>query len=302
MSPASDDPAGAYAGFEGTVGKVFSTSEPHWPAPPTAPAGAPNVIVMMADDLGYSDLGCYGSEIDTPELDRLASEGLRYTDFHVNPMCSPTRASLLTGLNHHMAGMATVPHSDPGFPGYAHELRENTVTMAEVLRDAGWATLMVGKWHLTKDAHLSDGAPKSSWPLQRGFDRYYGILDAFTNFHQPHRLYADNHHLDIDRYPDGYYFTDDLTDQALRMVDELRSSHPTKPFFMYFSHGAVHAPLQAPRGRHRAVPGPLRGGLGRVAGGAFRASEAAWRGAAPRGAAAAQLRGTARGRRLGRPR
>ena len=240
------DSAAPYAGFEGTVGRIFSTSEPHWPKPPTAPAGAPNVIVMMADDLGYSDLGCYGSEIDTPELDRLAAEGLRYTDFHVNPMCSPTRASLLTGLNHHMAGMATVPHSDPGFPGYAHELRDNTVTMAEAFRDAGWATFMVGKWHLTKDAHLSDGAPKASWPLQRGFDRYYGILDAFTNFHQPHRLYEDNHHIAVDEYPDGYYFTDDLTDQAVRMVDELRSSHPSRPFLLYFSHGAVHAPLQAP--------------------------------------------------------
>ena len=240
------DPTAPYAGFEGTVGKIFSTSEPHWPQPPTAPADAPNVIVMMADDLGYSDLGCYGSEIDTPELDRLASEGLRYTDFHVNPMCSPTRASLLTGLNHHMAGMATVPHTDPGFPGYAHELRDNAVTVAEAFRDAGWATFMIGKWHLTKDAHLSDGAPKGSWPLQRGFDRFYGILDAFTNFHQPHRLCADNHHIDVDEYPDGYYFTDDLTDHALKMVDELRSSHPSRPFFMYFAHGAVHAPLQAP--------------------------------------------------------
>ncbi len=204
------------------------------------------MIVMMADDLGYSDLGCYGSEIETPELDRLADQSLRYTDFHVNPMCSPTRASLLTGLNHHMAGMATVPHSDPGFPGYAHELRDNAVSVAETFRDAGWATLMVGKWHLTKDANLSDAGSKASWPLQRGFERYYGILDAFTNYHQPHRLYADNHHLDVDSYSDDYYFTDDITDKALQMVRELRSSHPTKPFFMYFSHGAVHAPLQAP--------------------------------------------------------
>ncbi|MCY4663212.1 MAG: arylsulfatase [Acidimicrobiaceae bacterium] len=245
-SPAPVDPTAPYAGFEGTVGKIFSTSEPHWPQPPTAPEGAPNVIVMMADDLGYSDLGCYGAEIDTPELDRLAADGLRYTDFHVNPMCSPTRASLLTGLNHHMAGMATVPHGDPGFPGYAFELRDNAAIISEAFRDSGWATFMLGKWHLTKDSHLSDGAPKASWPLQRGFDRYYGILDAFTNFHQPHRLYADNHHLDIDDYPDDYFFSDDLTDQAVRMVDELRSSHPTRPFFMYFAHGAVHAPLQAP--------------------------------------------------------
>ena len=259
------DPNAPYAGFEGTVGRIFSTSQPWWPRPATAPEGAPNVLVVMADDLGYSDLGCYGSEIATPEIDRLAADGLRYTNFHVNPMCSPTRASLLTGLNAHMAGMGTVTHSDPGFPGYAHELRDNAVTMAETFRDAGWASLMVGKWHLTKDAHLSDGAPKRSWPLQKGFDRFYGILDAFTNFHQPHRLYQDNHHVHIDRYPDGYYFTDDLTDRAITMIDELRSSHPTRPFFMYFSHGAVHAPLQAPaadiakqRGRYDAGWDELR--------------------------------------------
>jgi len=265
QSPETVDPTAPYAGFEGTVGKIFSTSEPHWPEPVIPPSGAPNVIVMMADDLGYSDLGCYGSEIDTPELDRLAAEGLRYTDFHVNPMCSPTRASLLTGLNSHMAGMAQVAHSDPGFRAYSHELRDNAVTISETFRDAGWATFMLGKWHLTKEAHLSDGAPKASWPLQRGFDRYYGILEAFTNFHHPHRLFADNHHIDVERYPDGYYFTDDLTDQAIRMVDELRTSHPRRPFFMYFAHGAVHAPLQAPaadierfRGRYAAGWDALR--------------------------------------------
>jgi arylsulfatase len=243
--PGSDDPTGPYAGFGGTVGKIFSTSEPDWPAQPTAPAGAPNIIVMLADDLGFADLGCYGSEIDTPELDALAAGGVRYTNFHVNPMCSPTRASMLTGLNHHMAGMGHVAHSDPGFPGYAHELRDNAVTMAEIYRDHGWASLMVGKWHLCKDSNLSEAGPRHSWPLQKGFDRYYGILDGFTNFHQPHRLYEDNHHVHVDQYPDDYYFTDDLTDHAITMIDEVRSSHPTKPFFLYFAHGAVHAPLQA---------------------------------------------------------
>ena len=235
----------AYEGFEGTVGRIFATSEPSWPVPPVAPAGAPNVIVVLADDLGWADLGCFGSEIDTPNIDRLAAEGLRYTSFHSNPMCSPTRASLLTGLNHHLAGVGYVAHADPGFPGYAMELRDDTATMAEIMRDRGWATLMVGKWHLCKDTHASDAGPRHSWPLQRGFDRFYGILDGFTNFHQPHRLYEDNHVVDVDRYPDDYYFTDDITDRAIKMVRELRSSHPTKPFFMYFSHGAVHAPLQA---------------------------------------------------------
>ena len=138
-----EDPTAPYAGFGGRVGPIFSTSEPDWPRPPTAPDGAPNVIVMLVDDLGFADVGCYGSEIDTPEIDALAAGGVRYTNFHVNPMCSPTRASLLTGLNHHLAGMGHVAHSDPGFPGYAHEIRENAVTMAELYRDAGWASLMV---------------------------------------------------------------------------------------------------------------------------------------------------------------
>jgi arylsulfatase len=239
------DPTQPYAGFEGSVGRIFSTSEPWWPQPPTAAEKAPNIIVMLADDLGFADLGCYGSEIDTPELDALAANGVRYTNFHVNPMCSPTRASMLTGLNHHLAGMGHVAHSDPGFPGYAHEIRDNAVTMAELYRDNGWASLMVGKWHLCKDANLSEAGPRHSWPLQKGFERYYGILDGFTNFHQPHRLYEDNHAINTDQYPDDYYFTDDLTDQAITMIDEVRSSHPTKPFFLYYAHGAVHAPLQA---------------------------------------------------------
>jgi len=219
---------------------------------------------MLADDLGFADLGCYGSEIDTPELDALAAGGVRYTNFHVNPMCSPTRASMLTGLNHHMAGMGHVAHSDPGFPGYAHEIRDNAVTMAELYRDNGWASLMVGKWHLCKDSSLSEAGPRHSWPLQKGFDRYYGILDGFTNFHQPHRLYEDNHHVHIDQYPDDYYFTDDLTDQAITMIDEVRSSHPTKPFFLYYAHGAVHAPLQAKQADMEKYRGMYDAGWDRI--------------------------------------
>ena len=235
----------AYAGFTGEVGRIMSTSTPAWPRPPIPPTGAPNVLVVLVDDLGYSDVGCFGSEIETPHVDRLAAEGLRYTNFHVNPMCSPTRASLLTGLNHHLAGVGTVCHMEPGFPGYSASIRSDAVTMGEVLRDAGWSSLMVGKWHLCPDSALTEAGPKDGWPLQTGFDRFYGILDGFTNFHQPHRLYEDNHALDIDEHPDDYYFTDDLTDRALGMVREVRDGHPTKPWFLYFSHGAVHAPLQA---------------------------------------------------------
>jgi arylsulfatase A-like enzyme len=239
------DRTGAYEGFEGRVGRTVAGSEGWWPPRPTAPEGAPNVVVMLVDDLGFADLGCYGSEIDTPNLDALAARGVRFTDFHSTPMCSPTRAALLTGLNSHRAGAGTVAHVDPGFPGYAEELTDDASTLAEILRDHGYSTLMVGKWHLAKDSDCNAAGNQRSWPCQRGFDRFYGILDAFTNLHHPHRLVEDNHVVDVDRYPDGYYLTDDLTDRAITMIRERKASNPQKPFFLYFAHGAVHAPLHA---------------------------------------------------------
>jgi len=232
-----------YPGFAGRVGRTFAGSEGWWPERATPPADAPNVVVVLVDDLGYSDLGCYGGEIDTPNVDALAARGLRFTNFHSAPMCSPTRAALLTGCNPHEVGFGTVAHVDAGFPGYAMELGPDVATIAEVLRDAGYSTLMVGKWHLAKDSDCSASGPQHSWPCQRGFDRFYGILDAFTNLHHPHRIVEDNHLVDVDRYPDDYYFTDDLTDHAISMIRERKASNPEKPFFLYFAHGAVHAPL-----------------------------------------------------------
>ncbi len=237
-------PAGPYEGFGGTVGNTFAGSQGWWPPRPEAAADAPNVVVILVDDLGFADLGCYGSEIPTPNLDRLAADGVQFTNFHVTPMCSPTRAALLTGVNPHRAGAGHVANSDPGFPGYAAELADDVATAAEIFRDAGYTTLAIGKWHLTKDADLSDAGPRHSWPLQRGFDRYYGVLDAFTNLHHPHRLVEDNHTVEVDRYPDGYYVTDDLTDKAIGFIRHAKASKPSQPFFCYFAHIAVHAPLQ----------------------------------------------------------
>ncbi len=160
-------------------------------------------------------------------------------------MCSPTRASLLTGMDAHRAGIGHVAHSDAGYPGYAMELADNVVTMAETLRDAGWSTMMVGKWHLCKDSDNHAAGDKNSWPLQRGFEQFHGILDGFTNFHQPHRLFEGNSVVAVDSYPDDYYFTDAITDRAIQMISDSVQNDPTKPFMMYLSHGAVHAPLHA---------------------------------------------------------
>lgn len=242
---ATDPGTEPYAGFAGEIRRTMAGSEPYWPPRPTPPQGAPNVVVVLVDDLGYSDLGCFGSEIATPHVDALAAGGLRYTNFHVNPMCSPTRASLLTGLNAHDAGVGHVVHSDPGFPGQAMELTRNCVTAAEVFRHNGYATLMVGKWHLCKDSDKSPGGDKNSWPVQRGFDEFYGFLGGFTNFHQPDRMLDGNSMVDVDEWPEDYYLTDDLTDRAISMIRQTRASNPARPFFLYFSHGAVHAPLQA---------------------------------------------------------
>ena len=229
----------------GRIGRTMAGSEPRWPLRPTAPVGAPNIVFVLADDVGFADIGCYGAEIDTPHLDRLAADGIRLSNFHVNPMCSPTRASLLTGVNCHAAGMGHIAQDDPGFPGYRAELGQNVATAAEILRGQGYATMMVGKWHLCRDAAMSAGGPQDGWPVQRGFDRFYGILEAFTNLHQPHRLVDDNHAVANDRYPDGYFLTDDLTEKAITMVRERHASRPGQPFFLYVAHPAAHAPLLA---------------------------------------------------------
>lgn len=247
MTDHSGDALPSYPGFEGRVGRVFGTSEPSWAPRRTAPRGAPNVVIVIADDMGFSDLGCYGSEIPTPYIDALARRGLRYTNFHVAPLCSPTRASLMTGRNAHAVGMGQVAHIDAGYPGYTGELPEHQPSIAETFRAGGYATLAIGKWHLCKVADLSEAGDKHSWPLQRGFDQYYGFLEALTNFHHPHRMYEGNAVVQTDQYPDGYYLTDDLTERAVRMIREVKTADPDRPVFMYYAHGAVHAPLHAKR-------------------------------------------------------
>ncbi|MDN3310210.1 arylsulfatase [Microbacterium oryzae] len=244
-SSAIPEYARGYEEFEGSVKETISESRPAWPAEPTAREGSPNVIVMLVDDMGYADIGPFGSEIDTPNLDRLAERGVRMTNYHTTPVCSPARAALLTGINPHRAGFSTVAGFDPGFPGSTFEIADDVLTLPEILRGNGYSTFMVGKWHLSRGSATNDGAAKDSWPLQRGFDRYYGCLEGFTPFMAPNRLIRDNSPVEVERYPDDYYLTDDLTDEAIGMIRSLRAHDAKRPFFLYFAHHAMHAPFAA---------------------------------------------------------
>lgn len=234
-----------YRGPHGAITERGATSEPMWPAPRRATSDAPNVIVILLDDLGYSDLSPYGSEIDTPALAELADTGYRLTNYQTPPMCAPARAALLTGMNPHRVGFAFVPHQDPGYPHSRMEIPADVPTLAEHFRGSGYATFMVGKWHLTAEARMNDGADRSSWPVQRGFDRYFGCMDGFTSLFAPHRLMQDNSALVIDEFPDDYYLTDEMTEAAIGMIDGLRANDPEKPFLLYYAHQAVHGPVQA---------------------------------------------------------
>ncbi|EIV91305.1 arylsulfatase [Frankia sp. QA3] len=234
-----------YANFPGRIGRTFAESEPAWVPRERPAAGAPNIVVVLVDDMGYSDIGPFGAEIPTPALDRLAERGVRLTNYHTMPLCSPARAALLTGLNPHRVGYAMVANADPGFPGYGMEIADDVPTLAQLLHDAGYATYAVGKWHLTRDSASNAADDRRNWPLQKGFDQYYGVLEGLTSLFHPHQLVRDNSPLQVDELPAGYYYTDDITDQAISMVTSLRAHDPEKPFFLYLAHNAVHGPLQA---------------------------------------------------------
>ena len=233
--------------FRGRIGITYKDSEPDWPTP--APRrDAPNVLVILLDDTGFGNLGCYGSTIETPNMDALAANGLRYSNFHVTPLCSPTRASLLTGRNHHAVGIATITtFGDNGYPNQRGRITRHAATLAEMLSEEGFATFALGKWHLNPTEHNSAAGPYDEWPLNRGFDRFYGFLPGATDQFHPELTY-DNHPIYPPKTPkEGYHLTEDLVDHAIEFVDDLKSIHPDTPFFMYFATGAMHYPHQAPK-------------------------------------------------------
>lgn len=232
--------------FEGRIGRTIADSEPWFDEPAHPRDGAPNVVVVLLDDTGFAQLGCYGSTIDTPHIDALAAGGLQFTNFHVTPLCSPTRASLLTGRSHHMAGMRNLANFRTGFPNMLGHVSWHTATLAEVLRDEGYTTFALGKWHLAPMEDCSAAGPFTHWPLGRGFDRFYGFLEGETDQFHP-ELVCDNHPIQPPAGPDdGYHLSEDLVDQALRMIADAKGVRPDRPFFTYLAFGATHAPHQAP--------------------------------------------------------
>ncbi len=233
--------------FGGKIGTTVGESTAWWPEPPRPPAGRTNVLLVLLDDVGFADFGCYGSEIDTPTIDRLADDGLRYTGFHTTAMCSTTRAALLTGRNHHSVGMGCLANFDSGFPGYRGKIAAEVPTLAELLRPHGYRNYLVGKWHVTRLTETGPTGPFDGWPLGRGFDRYYGFLDAETDQYSP-ELVRDNTHVTASGdHSTGYHLTADLIDEAIGYLAGHVGALPDDPWFLMVTPGACHAPHQAPR-------------------------------------------------------
>jgi arylsulfatase len=224
----------------------------------TSAAPRPNIVVILVDDMGFSDIGCYGSEIPTPNLDKLAATGLRFTQFYNTGRCCPTRASLMTGLYSHQAGVGHMTQ-DRGEDGYRGDLNDRCVTIAQVLQTAGYRTAMTGKWHVTKFVKPADDSQKFNWPLQRGFEHYLGIIQGGADYFRPSPLTRENEPI---QPGDGFYTTDAFVDNAIRFIDV--GDH-AKPFFQYIAFNAPHFPLMAPqdeiakfRGRYKVGWDKLR--------------------------------------------
>ncbi len=218
---------------------------PRTPGEPPFRPGAPNVVVVVFDDLGFGHLGSFGSDLVTPNLDALAARGLRFTNFHTTAVCSPTRACLLTGRNHHRVGMGMLPDLPTNFAGYSGTFPRSAGTLAQILRNSGYATFCVGKWHLVPRDQRVTG-PYDMWPTGLGFDRYYGFLNGETNQWTPNLVRGTNH-VEPPCTPDeGYHLDADLADEAIESLRELRLSHPDRPFLLWYASGAPHAPHQAP--------------------------------------------------------
>ena len=235
--------------FTGTVNVDIRDSEPDWAPfePAKAPEGSPNVVYIVLDDVGYSAMSSYGGPIETPNIDRIANDGVRYTQWHTTALCSPTRSCLLTGRNHTRNSMACITEAAIGFPNASGTIPPENGMLSEILGELGWNTYMVGKWHLCPEDEMNVASTRRNWPSGRGFERWYGFLGAETNQWYPDLVY-DNHPVDQPKSPeDGYHFSEDITDKAIEFIKDAKVIAPEKPFFLYYAPGAAHAPHHAPK-------------------------------------------------------
>ena len=233
--------------FTGVIGRTTEESSPAWPEPPRPPEGAPNVLFFVLDDVGYGQLSCFGGLVETPVIDSLAANGLRYTNMHTTALCSPSRGCILTGRNHHSIGLASITETSTGYPGYNGILPFDRGMLSEMLLQKGYNTFCVGKWHLTPPEHTTPAGPYDRWPLGRGFERYYGFLGGETNQWYPELTY-DNHEVEQPKSPEeGYHLSIDLADKAIEFIQDAQVNAPDKPFFLYYATGAGHAPHHVPK-------------------------------------------------------
>jgi arylsulfatase A-like enzyme len=233
--------------FPGVIGRTTDVSSPAWPVTPRPAPGTPNVLMVVLDDTGFGQLGCYGSPIATPTFDALAANGLRYNNMHTTALCSPSRSCILTGRNHHSNGMACITELASGYPGYNGIIPFENGFLSEMLQGHGYNTFMAGKWHLTPSIHETAAGPYDRWPLARGFERFYGFLGGDTSQWYPELVY-DNHQVEPPATPEeGYHLSADLVDKSIQFIADSKQVDPDKPFYLHLCFGATHAPHHAPK-------------------------------------------------------
>ena len=233
--------------FKGKIGETYKDSTPSYPLPVKAPKGSPNVLLILLDDVGFGMCSTFGGPVTTPNLDKLARNGLKYTRFHTTALCSPTRAALLAGRNHHTCGTGVIIEMGTGYPGYTGIIPKTCGLVSETLRDNGYATGMFGKWHNTPEPDISPAGPFDRWPTGLGFDYFYGFNQGETHQYYP-VIYRNTSWVPQPRTPEqGYHFTADMTDEAIAWTRNVRAADRDKPWFVYFSTAGVHAPHHAPK-------------------------------------------------------
>ena len=235
--------------FKGVIKLDVRDSTPDWApyTPKKAPEGAPNILIVLYDDTGLAAWSPYGGRINMPTLDKLAANGLTYSQWHTCALCSPTRSTFLTGRNHHLNGMAAITEGANGFPGQHGRIPDQCATIGQILQDNGWSTFWLGKNHNVPEQDVASGASRKQWPLGKGFDRFYGFLGGETNQWYPD-LVEDNRFIEPPYGPEqGYHLSKDLADKAIGMIRDQKAANPSKPWFMWFCPGANHAPHHAPQ-------------------------------------------------------